>query len=136
MATETKYTSNREGGDISARRRYAQVTALTMAAGATTSGSVSIPAGSWPIALRLETATAFTGSPTNINFRAGNTAAGQQLVADVDVKAQGHINATIVAAYDTIGNTDTTIYYQIAAVGGTNPAGTVNVILEYYPPVL
>lgn len=136
MANETKYTSGREGGDISARRRYAQVTALTMAAGATTSGSVNIPAGSWPTAIRAEVATAFSGSPTNINFRAGNAAAGQQLVADVDVKAQGHTNCTIVAAYDIVGSVDSTIYFQIAAVGGTNPAGTVNVITEYFAPVL
>ncbi len=133
MATVIQKDRTRAGAGTPARALAAQNLALTMAAGATTSGSITVPEGSWLAGIRVEVATAFSGSPTNINFRAGTAAAGQQVVADVDVKAQGHFSSTIVAAFDSTTGA-TTYYFQIAANGGTNPAGTAVVHLSYYPP--
>jgi len=133
MATEQTYTRSREAGTPSARPSYAQIVPVTMAAGATTQATITVPIGSALGAIRAEVATAFTGSPTNINLTVGTAAAGAQVVAATDVKAQGHIACTIVSTFDSVAGTD--VYYlQIAAVGGTNPAGTVNVVLTYHPP--
>lgn len=133
MATVIQKERNRAGAGASTRALASQNVAVTMAAGATASGSITVPEGSWLHGIRAETATAFSGTPTNINLRVGTAAAGQQVVADVDVKAQGHVAATIVAAFDSVTGA-TTYYYQIAATGGTNPAGTVNVRFEYWAP--
>jgi len=135
MANESQYMAQIEGGAIAARTRYGQTAALTMAAGATVSGQMSLPAGSWITTIRAETAAAFSGAPTNINLRVGNVAAGQQLMADTDVKGQGEIIGTIPAAYDRMNNNDATLFFQIAAVGGASPAGTCNMLVEYFPPV-
>lgn len=120
-------------GAASARTPVALNQAITMVAGATVSGSFVVPEGSWLAAIKAEVATAFTGSPTNINLRIGSAAAGQQVVADTDVKAVGHVACTIVAAFDCIAGI-TTYFYQLAINGGTNPAGTVNVRVDYFPP--
>ena len=111
---------------------------IVMAAGATTQASITVPAGSYIRTIKVETPAAFTGSPTNINFRAGSTAAGNDIVADTDVKAAGHFTGTMVAAFDVTAaaaNAAYTVNFQIAAVGGTNPAGTVYVFLDYAAPV-
>jgi hypothetical protein len=134
MATIDQFYADKRGPG--AHVHVAQSLSLTMAAGATASGSLSLPSGSWLASVRFETATAFSGSPTNINARCGTAAAGQQVVADVDVKAQGHSQATIVAAFDVQGAAGTTYYFQIAAVGGTSPAGTVVAVVSYYAPIL
>lgn len=133
MATIAQKARVKAGAGEISRGHALKSLALTMTAGATASGSISVPEGSILGAIRAETATAFSGTPTNINLRAGSAAAGQQVVADVDVKAQGHIAATIVASFDAVTGLPT-YYFQIAAVGGTNPAGTVTVLLTYYPP--
>jgi hypothetical protein len=56
------------------------------------------------------------------------------VVADTDVKAQGHVNGTIVAAFDAITGAET-YFLQLAANGGTSPAGSVVVAIEYWPAV-
>lgn len=132
-ATEDQFLNALRG--IGSRLRSAQVMPLTMVAGATVSGSVSLPVGSWIQAVKFETPTAISGSPTNINCRVGTAAAGQEVVADTDAKAQGHITATMVAAFDVVGNNASAVFGQCAAVGGTNPAGTVNVVVDYSAPV-
>lgn len=136
MSTTAQIYAQREGGAPAARTGFTQLVSLTMAGGATVSGAVSLPAGAWLDAIRLETPAAFTGSPTNINVRCGSAAAGQQVVADVDAKAQGHIAATLVSSLDAVGGVPTILYLQAAAVGGTSPAGTVNVLVHYRPPVV
>ena len=133
MATEESFIASNHG--VGSRPRYGQTISLVMAAGATVSGQLALPQGSWITTIRGETPAAFSGSPTNINLRVGNAAAGQQLMADTDIKAQGELMGTIPAAYDRINNNDTTLYFQLAANGGTSPAGTCNVLVEYFPPV-
>jgi hypothetical protein len=133
MATEESFIATNHG--VGSRPRYGQTVALTMTAGATATGQMALPQGSWITTIRGETPAAFSGSPTNINLRVGNAAAGQQLLADTDVKAQGEIMGSIAAAYDRIANNDTTLFFQLAANGGTSPAGTCNVLVEYFPPV-
>jgi hypothetical protein len=135
MANERQFTAAVEGGTSAARTRFGQAIGLAMSAGATVSGQLSVPQGSWITSIRAETATAFSGSPTHINLRVGNVAAGQQLLADVDVQAQGEIVGAMPATYDRVNNNDATLFFQLAALGGTNPAGTCNVLVEYFPPV-
>ena len=133
MATIAQKIANERGG-VATRTLTRTFATLTMAAGATASGSISVPAGSHLNSVKAETATAFTGAPTNINLRVGTAAAGQQVVADTDVKAQGHVNGTVVAAFDAIAGA-ATYFLQIAAVGGTSPAGSVVVAIDYWPAV-
>ena len=123
---------------IGSRLISAQLATITMAAGATTQGTITVPAGSWIRAIKAEVPTAFTGSPTNINLRAGSTAAGNDIMADTDVKAAGHFSGTMVAGWDATGSAATaayTINFQIATVGGTSPVGTVYVFVDYVAPV-
>ena len=136
MSTAAQTYAQREGGSLQARTGFTQLVSLTMTAGATVSGQMNLPAGSWLDAVKLETPAAFSGAPTNVNVRVGSAAAGQQVVADVDAKAQGHIAATIVSTLDAVGGAPTVLYFQAAAVGGTSPAGTVNVLVHYRPPVV
>ncbi len=133
MATEKSSFANNHG--IGARPRYGQTLALAMAAGATVTGQIVVPQGSWITTIRAETPAAFSGSPANIYLRVGNAAAGQQLLADTDVKAQGEVVGATPATYDRVNNNDTTLYVQLAANGGTSPAGSCNVVVEYFPPV-
>lgn len=134
MATAAQTAAGRVGGVVGARPVYSQMLPLVMVAGATVSGSIAVPEGSQLHSIKLETPTAISGAPTNINVRVGSAAAGQQVVADVDAKAQGHIAATIVAAFDAMAGV-VTYFFQAAATGGTAPAGTINAILTYSPPV-
>ena len=123
---------------IGSRLISAQMATITMAAGATTQGTITVPAGSWIRAIKAEVPTAFTGTPTNINLRAGSTAAGNDIMADTDVKAAGHFAGTMVAGWDATGSAATaayTINFQIATVGGTSPVGTVYVFVDYVAPV-
>ena len=111
---------------------------LTMAAGATTQGTITVPAGTFIRTIRAETGTAFTGAPTNINLRAGSTAGNNDIMTDTDIKAAGHFTGTVVAGFDVTNaaaNGPYTMNFQIAAVGGTNPAGTVYVFVDYAAPV-
>jgi len=115
----------------------AKVVTMTMAAGAAVATTALLPKGSLLSSVRFETPTAITGTPTNINARVGTASTGQQVVADVDVKAQGHITGTIVTALDVtnIASTaDQILYLALAAVGGTNPAGTIYAVVSYMMP--
>ena len=110
---------------------------LVMSAGATVQGQINLPAGAQRLMVAFETATAFTGAPTNINVRAGLTAGGQEIVADTDAKAQGHVAGTIANTLNqtaVAANGVTPIYLQCAANGGTAPSGTVSVYVGYAVP--
>lgn len=85
--------------------------------------------------MKSYTPVAITGAPTNINLTIGKTAGGVEYVASVDKKAANAADAlTLVAAADYSNWPAQAIFAQIAAVGGTNPAGTINVEIEFAPP--
>jgi hypothetical protein len=99
--------------------------------------SIVLPAGSWFRGIILDTPAAISGTPSSVNFRAGLSDNGQEVVADIDAKGQGHIATTIVASLDKVGNflaADTVLYLQLATAGGATPAGTVHAIVDYDPP--
>jgi len=93
-------------------------------------GTFTMPTGAVVEHFYLETPTAIPGTPTNTNFRLGSSANGQQYIADVDVKAQGWINATVVYAGRNPANT---VHYTVASSGGTagSQDGAVNLFVAY-----
>lgn len=99
---------------------------ITVTDGAS-AGTFSLPAGAFVLAYLIETPTAIPGTPTNTNIRLGSSANGQQYVADVDVKAQGVVNATIVYAGR---NPATTVHYTVASSGGTAASQDGSLILR------
>jgi hypothetical protein len=140
MPTEDQMMSSKRGaGDGKpAMVRVTKKVTFTIAANATYSDSVDMPPGSTFVGIQGETPTAVAGTPTTCNFRAGTAAAGQQVVADVDLKGQGHVACTIVATFDKVGNAATakqTIFLQLVCVGGTGPSGTVYALVTYDAPV-
>lgn len=117
--------------------RASKLITLTMAAGAAVDTSFTPPAGSTGVIFRWATATAFTGSPTNINLTVGTAAAGGQYVAAVDVKAATGWTSAAEATSNVaelVASTGLPLYVSLAAVGGTNPAGTAYLLVEYTPP--
>jgi len=82
----------------------------------------------------IDNPTTIPGTPTNTNLRLGSAANGQQYVADVDVKTQGWINATVVYAGRKPA---TTVHYTVASSGGTagSQDGTVNLYIAYFVTV-
>lgn len=117
--------------------RVSKLLTLTMAAGANVDDSFTPPAGSTGVIFRWATATAFTGTPTNINLSIGTSAGGQQYVANTDVKAaSGWTNATEATSNvaELVASTGLPLYVRLAASGGTNPAGTAYLLVEYTPP--
>lgn len=114
----------------------ALVSTLTMVAGANVVGSLNLPAGSILKSIDVENGTAFTGAPTNINFRAGTATdgSGVDVIADTDIKAAGHFRPSLVAAFNAVLAAATPIYFRLAATGGTSPAGAATVIITFCPP--
>jgi hypothetical protein len=111
---------------------------IAVSGDATVKAPITIPAGSWLKSIYIETPTAISGSPTHANVQVGLTDGGVEVVAAVDGQAQGHISATIVAALDKIGAfaaADTVLYIEAITTGGTAPAGTINVLVDYSAPV-
>ena len=110
---------------------------LVMTGGAAVQSQINLPAGAQRLMVAFETPAAFAGAPTNINVRAGLTAGGQEIVADTDVKAQGHVAGNIAAALNqtaVAANGITPVYLQCAANGGATPSGTVAVYVGYAVP--
>ena len=139
MSTEIQsaYTAAGAGDRTNVLADYTKLVAMTMTAGTTVSASFQIPAGAILRSFISDVATAFSGSPTNINLSIGSAAAGAQMVAATDVKAQGHTTLTTVSTFDNIGYASSatqTVYLTLAAVGGTNPAGTAYVRVGYSVP--
>ena len=135
MSTENQYIT---GKNYSQRNACRQLASLVVAGDATVKASIVLPAGSWIRGVTIETATAISGSPTHANVQAGLTDGGTEVVAAVDAQAQGHIAATLVAALDKVGAcaaADTTLYLEVITTGGTAPAGTINVLVDYDAPI-
>jgi hypothetical protein len=97
-------------------------------------GTFTLPTGTVVEHYYIDTPTAIPGTPTNTNLRLGSAANGEQYVADVDVKAQGWINATVVYAGRKPA---TTIHYTVASSGGTTASqdGDVVLYVAYAVPV-
>ena len=111
--------------------RLSKIVNMTMAGGVTVSDMIRLPAGAVLRGVNFEVPVAFSGSPTAMNLRVGTALAGAQVMADTDVKAQSHGTGTVVAAFDAVGSfagVETDLYLQLAASGGTTPAGTVYVV--------
>jgi hypothetical protein len=96
-------------------------------------GTFRLPAGTFVQNIWLETPVAVPGTPTNTNLRLGSAANGQQYVADVDIKAAGLINATIVLAGRRASGV---VHFTVASSGGTASAqdSTANIIVAYAYP--
>lgn len=139
MATEFQMAAARAAVSTGqARTASRQMATFTIAGTGTYKTQLTVPAGSHLVAVPGETPVAISGVPTTCNFRCGTADAGQEIVADVDLKAQGHFTNTIVTAFNKIGfaAADTILYLQVVVTGGTAPAGTIYVPVDYYPPVL
>lgn len=138
MSTELKYIAGKLGAGTAPKLLVSKEVTFTVSGNSTLSDSSFVmPAGSTLHSITLETPTAISGTPTSCLVRFGTAAAGQQVVADVDAKAQGHITATIVAAFDKVGTAlaaDTTLYGQCVTSGGTASAGTITAIINYAAP--
>ena len=93
-------------------------------------GTFTLPPGTFIQHLWAETPVAIPGTPTNVNLRLGSAANGQQYVADVDVKAQGLINTTVLYAGR---NPATTVHFTVASSGGTAASqdGVVTLRISY-----
>jgi len=136
MADENQARPSSRAARPGARTRYAQVLPLTLAAGGTVAGTIAVPPGAWITTIRFETETAFTGTPTNINARVGRSAAAQDVVADVGRESAGRDRGDESSPPIRASTTMTgTLYIQATSVGGASPAGTVNCLVEYFPPV-
>lgn len=111
------------------RKVVTETFTVTVTDGAS-AGTITLPADVKVLNYHFETATAIPGTPTNTNIRLGSGANGQQYVADVDVKAQGWVTATVVYAGR---NPATTIHYTVASSGGTAASqdGTILIHVEY-----
>ncbi len=142
MATELQKDLARWGGGdrTNIKVRVEKRVDLVMTGGTTVSAQFSLPADASRITVAFETPSAFTGTPTHINARIGLTSGGQEIVADTDVQAQGHLAGTIVAALNNAdvtgsiagkGGSITPVYLQLAAVGGATPAGTCSAFISY-----
>lgn len=138
MATEDATLNTKRGAGIPARVRVSKLISLTVNGNTTVKdSSVVVPAGSYYRAHTIDTPTAISGTPTTCNVRIGTADAGQQILADVDAKAQGHITGTVVAALDKVGgfaSADTTLFAQVVTSGGTSSAGKIYILVDYDAP--
>jgi hypothetical protein len=93
-------------------------------------GTFTLPANAYVRDIQLDTPVTIPGTPTTTNFRLGSAVAGQQFIADVDVKAQGVINATLLYA---ARNGVQTFFFTVASTGGTavQQVGTINVRVAF-----
>ena len=118
------------GGEALLTQKKTTVTIVDGAA----AGTFTLPTGAFVDHYYIETPTTIPGTPANTNLRLGSSANGQQYVADVDIKTQGVINATIVYAGR---NPATTVHYTVASSGGTagSQDGTAYIYTVYSVPV-
>lgn len=83
-------------------------------------GTFVLPRGAVVSAVERDTPVAIPGTPTTTNLRLGSAANGQQYVADVDLKAQGYSELTVVYAMRNAAQTaDATVHFTVASSGGT-----------------
>ncbi|HEY3812845.1 MAG TPA: hypothetical protein VGL66_06435 [Caulobacteraceae bacterium] len=136
MATTAQKIKAQEGG----RPRVTKRVTLAMSAGATTDGATSeaIPAGACDFAFWYQNPAAFSGSPTNVNLTIGTASGDASYVAATDVKSAAG-RTSLVQATGHVADLQAwpagqALHATLTAVGGTNPAGTVTVGVEYTPP--
>lgn len=136
MATENSFLNNARRGTGS-RLNSTQAIALTVAGDGTVAGSCALPAGAWLKSVSIETPTAISGAPGSANVQVGSTSGGSDIVAAVNAQSQGHIAATILAGFDKVNGLAgvTSVFAQVVTIGGTSPAGTINVLVDYAAPV-
>ena len=140
MATEDRsLASRRSSGTGVPQPVVSRLVTFTVNGNSTVADtSITLPVGSVLHSIVLDTPTAISGTPTSCMFRCGTASAGQQVVADVDGKAQGHITATIVAGFDKVGGfsaADVPLFLQVVTTGGTSSAGTIEALVTYAAPV-
>jgi hypothetical protein len=115
-----------------------QLLTFTVNGNTTVKAQAVLPAGAIFRGITLDTPAAVGGTPSSCNFRCGTADTGQQVTADVDAKAQGHISTTVVAALDKVGGfsaADTTLFAQVTTAGGTSSTGTIYAFVDYDAPV-
>ena len=118
------------GSSINGAKMVAFETATVDVVNGAAAGTFTLPTGSVVTNYYIETPVAIPGTPTNTNVRLGSAANGEQYVADVDAKAAGFINATVVYAGR---NPATTVHYTVASSGGTAASqdGTILIHVQY-----
>lgn len=136
MATEAKFANESLRG-VGSRLISKQNSALVVNGNTTVTGPITVPPGSYLESIAIETPVAISGTPTSCLVSVGTTAAGVDIVAAVDCKAQAHVAATIVAAFDKIVGLATLnqLFIQVVTSGGTSSAGTINVGVTFAAPV-
>jgi hypothetical protein len=133
MSTVEQKAESKRGGQA----RVGQIVPLTMAAGATTDVTFTLPVGSRFVGFSWSTPAAFSGSPTNIYLTVGTSSGDQSYVANTDVKAKtAKTVCTLVGAgaADLDSAPSQTWHATLTANGGTSPAGTCNLLVEYTCP--
>lgn len=133
---DQKLSSRRTGNTGQAFNRVSQRASFTFADNGTVKAQITLPASAARPSIQIENPTTFTGTPTSAMFRAGTTDTGQEIVADVDAKAAGHIASTIVAGYNrgVPLASQTILYLQVVVVGGIAPVGTIYAFVDYDAP--
>lgn len=140
MPTDDRMASVRRAADdgYDAKVRVTKKVTMTVAGNTTVTAQITLPKGADFRSLTLDTPTAISGTPTHTYFRAGTAASGQEVVADVEAKSQGHVTCTIVAALNKgtmAASSNTVIYYELTTSGGSSSAGDVQVFCGYDAPV-
>jgi hypothetical protein len=141
--------NGRVGPDVLTAGRNVGCQLVTIVSGgASTDVQVNLPVGATLLTALDFTAVAATGAPTNANLSIGKTLGGAEYVAATDVKAAGKTALTFAtgdiadilslppaagASSSPSGN-PSPVFMRLAFVGGTSPALTTVVALEYSMP--
>lgn len=135
MASEDQFLNANRG--VGSRLGSTQLVSVAVNGSNTIIGAITVPGPSWMKTVYIETPVAIGGAPTNCYVRVGTTSGGQDIVADTDGKAQGHIAATIASTFDKVNGLNglSQVYYQVNTIGGTSPSGTINLLISYDAPV-
>ena len=136
MATTAQKIKAQDGG----RPRVTKHLTLTMSAGATTDATTDnvLPGGASDFAFWYQNPAAFSGSPTNIYLTIGTASGDNSYVANTDVKSAAGLTA-LTQATGHVADLQSwpsgqALHATLTANGGTSPAGTVTVGVEYTPP--
>ncbi len=125
MAVTGGFTPGLAGSNENTDRTpIAKRVAVAIASGAA-DVNFTLPAGARILEAYADTTTAVAGTPTTSNLRIGTTANGQEVVADVDVKAAGGINLTVTTAGRSRFSASQSFNVRVASSGGTPGAGQV-----------
>jgi hypothetical protein len=92
MATQNQKVLSKHGADENA---FCKKIVIAINDG-TAGGSFTLPDGGYVWDLQVETPAAIPGAPGAVNLRLGTVAAGQQYLADTDVKAQGVLSPAVL----------------------------------------